>query len=104
MKIVGVFLALPLAFFAWMYWGTVRTERELRPVASAVAGHPVKVDCQGFLSSLVDIQDRPGLDRFECCHEVAFAGDVDVEALPLRGAGVSLRLEPQCVLHRQRHV
>ena len=65
MKIAGVFLALPLAIFGWMYWGTLRTEHELRPIASAVAGHPVQVDCQSWLSSLVDVQAREGEVQFD---------------------------------------
>ena len=69
MKIPGGILALPLALigalFGWLHWSTAHIEGELRPIASAVAGHPVKVDCQGFLSSLVDVQDREGEVRFD---------------------------------------
>ena len=64
MKFAGVFLALPLAFFGWMWWGTIRVEHELRPVASSIAGHPIRVDCQGWLSSLVDVQAREGEVHF----------------------------------------
>jgi hypothetical protein len=65
MRTAGVFLVLPIAFFGWMHWSTIRIEHELRPVASAVAGHPIQVDCQGWLSSLVDIQSREGEVQFD---------------------------------------
>ena len=64
MKFAGVFLALPLAFFGWMYWSNARVESELQPVASAIAGHSIQVDCQGWLSSLVDVQAREGEVQF----------------------------------------
>lgn len=64
MKFAGVFLALPLAFFGWMYWSNARVESELQPVASAIAGRPIQVDCQGWLSSLVDVQAREGEVQF----------------------------------------
>jgi hypothetical protein len=65
MRIVGGFLVLPVALFAWLHWSTSRIESELRPIASAVAGHPIEVDCQGYLSSLVDVQNREGEVRFD---------------------------------------
>ena len=65
MRIAGVFLVLPFAFFGWMHWSTIRVEHELRPVASAVAGHRIQVDCQGWLSSLVDVQSREGEVQFD---------------------------------------
>ena len=65
MRIVGVFLALPIALFGWMYWSTAHIEGELRPVASAVAERPVSVDCQSYLASLVDVQAREGGVRFD---------------------------------------
>ena len=64
MKFAGVFLALPLAFFGWMWWGTIRVEHELRPITSSIAGHPIQVDCQGWLSSLVDVEAREGEVHF----------------------------------------
>ena len=65
MKLVGAFLVLPIAFFGWMYWSTKRIENELRPIPSAVAGHPIQVDCQGYLASLVDVQFREGEVHFD---------------------------------------
>src|SRR5260221_8898511 len=65
MKISGGLLTLLLGLLGWMHWSTAHIEGELRPVASAIAGHPVKVDCQGYIASLVDIQDREGEVRFD---------------------------------------
>lgn len=65
MRFAGVFLALPLALFGWMWWSNARIESELRPVASAIAGHPIQVDCQSWLSSLVDVQAREGEVHFD---------------------------------------
>lgn len=64
-KAVAVVLALVGAVFGWLHWSTAQIDGELRPIASAVAGHPVSVDCQGYLASLVDVQSREGEVQFD---------------------------------------
>jgi hypothetical protein len=59
-KLAAAFLALLVGVFVWLHWRTSRVEAQLRPVASAVAGRQIAVDCQGWLASLVDVQSREG--------------------------------------------
>ena len=60
MKLFAAVVAIPVLLVAWQWWSGVRTESRLRPVASAVAGRGVEVDCQSFWGSLLDAQSRHG--------------------------------------------
>jgi hypothetical protein len=65
MRFVAALVAVPVLLFAWQAWKTHSLEQRLRPVAAGVAGHPVEVDCQSFLGSLVDVQAREGEVQFD---------------------------------------
>jgi hypothetical protein len=64
MKLLAAVLLVPTLALAWLHVRDERLQGRLEPVASAVAGRPVEVDCQGFLASLLDAQARHGEVRF----------------------------------------
>ncbi|MDH4345305.1 MAG: hypothetical protein OEW31_03110 [Thermoleophilia bacterium] len=64
MRALAVVVTVPVALVAWQWWDDRGTERTLAPVASAVAGRPVAVDCQSVWASLVDALPRHGEVRF----------------------------------------
>jgi hypothetical protein len=59
-KLLAAVLAVPVLLVGWQWWSDARTESRLRPVASAIAGRGVEVDCQSFWGSLLDAQSRHG--------------------------------------------
>jgi hypothetical protein len=59
-KLLAVVLAIPTLLVGWQWWSDARTESRLRPVASAIAGRSVEVDCQSFWGNLLDAQARHG--------------------------------------------
>jgi len=59
-KLFAAFLAIPVLVVVWQWWSDVRTESRLRPVASAIAGRDLQLDCQSFWGSLLDAQSRHG--------------------------------------------
>jgi hypothetical protein len=65
MRVLAAVLAVPAVILAWQWWGDTSTERQLAPVASAIAGRKVKVDCQTFWGALIDTQPRNGQVRFD---------------------------------------
>ena len=60
MRILAAFLALPVLVVGWQLWSDHSFEQRLQPVASGVAGRPVRVDCQSFWGGLLDAQGREG--------------------------------------------
>ncbi len=64
MRLVLAVAVLPLALVVWLYHVDSATEGELAPVVSAIAGHPISVDCQSYWGSLLDVQARKGEVRF----------------------------------------
>ena len=65
MRVLAALLLVPTALIAWQWWSDARTEARLRPVASAIAGRQVDVDCQGLWASLIDVQARQGEVLFD---------------------------------------
>jgi hypothetical protein len=65
MRILASVLAVPLVVLAWQWWHDTSTERELAPVASAIAGRDVEIDCQTFWGELIDPLPRHGEVLFE---------------------------------------
>ena len=65
MRTLAVALAIPLALVVWQWWSDRSAERVLAPVASAVAGRDVHVDCQGLWANLIDPLPRHGEVRFD---------------------------------------
>jgi hypothetical protein len=59
-KLLLAALAIPAAVVAWQWWSDARVESRLQPVASAIAGREVEVDCQSFWGHLLDAQSRHG--------------------------------------------
>jgi hypothetical protein len=64
-RLLAVVLLVPTALIAWQWWSDARTEARLTPVASAIAGHDVDVDCQGLWASLLDARARQGEVLFD---------------------------------------
>lgn len=64
MKLLAGLLLLPTLLLGWQHVRDERLQGRLEPVASAVAGRPVAVDCQGFFANLLDAQARHGEVRF----------------------------------------
>src|SRR5262245_40109698 len=65
MRVLASIVAVPVLLFGWIAWSDHSFEHRLQPIASAIAGRPVAVDCQGFLRGLVDVQSREGEVRFD---------------------------------------
>lgn len=65
MRVLAAVLALPAALLVWQWWGDTSTERRLSPVASAIAGRAVQIDCQTLWGALIDTQPRHGEVRFD---------------------------------------
>jgi hypothetical protein len=65
MRFLAATLAVPAVILAWQWWGDTSIERQLSPVASAIAGRKVKVDCQTFWGALIDTQPRNGEVMFD---------------------------------------
>jgi hypothetical protein len=59
-KLIAVVVAVPALLIIWQWWSDARTESRLGPVASAIAGRDVEVDCQSFWGNLLDAQSRHG--------------------------------------------
>jgi hypothetical protein len=60
MRAAAVVLAIPMLLVVWQWWGDRSAEHVLTPVASAVAGRPVEVQCQSLWGALLDVQPRQG--------------------------------------------
>src|SRR5215203_2217043 len=69
MKTLAVLLAIPTLLLGWLHLRDGRIESKLEPVASAIAGRDVSVDCQGYFGSLVEGQARHGEVRFDAAGE-----------------------------------
>lgn len=65
MRTLSVVLAIPLVLVSWQWWSDRSTEHVLSPVASAVSGRHVSIDCQGLWANLVDALPRHGEVRFD---------------------------------------
>ena len=65
MRFLAVVLAIPAVILAWQWWGDTSTERSSTPVASAIAGREVHVDCQTFWGALIDTHPRHGEVMFD---------------------------------------
>lgn len=65
MRLLALVLAVPALVLAWQWWDDRATERRLAPVASAIAGRDVAVDCQTLWGALVDTQRRHGEVLFD---------------------------------------
>jgi hypothetical protein len=59
-KLLAVVLAIPTLLVVWQWWSDARTESRLQPIASAIAGRDVEVDCQSLWGNLLDAQSRHG--------------------------------------------
>lgn len=65
MKALAAVLLVPTLLVGWQHVRDERLQDRLEPVASAVAGRPVEVDCQGIFANLLDAQARHGEVRFD---------------------------------------
>ena len=65
MRALAVVVAIPLALVSWQWWSDRTTERTLKPIASAVAGRDIEVDCQGLWANLIDALPRHGEVSFD---------------------------------------
>ena len=65
MKVLACVLAVPAVVLAWQWWSDTSTERRLAPVASAIAGREVAVDCQTLWGALIDPLPRHGEVLFD---------------------------------------
>jgi hypothetical protein len=115
-KLFAAFLAIPVLVVSWQWWSDMRTESRLRPVASAIAGRDLEVDCQSLWGSLLDAQSRHGevwfgpdgvpearifLTHSTCDRLQEFAGkrhhaELDCLAEIDWNASMPLRLESEC--------
>jgi hypothetical protein len=66
-KVAAVAAVLVVALWAWRHHEHTVLQNKLSAVASELAGRPVHVDCQGFFSEFLDINNRTG--------EVGFSPD-----------------------------
>lgn len=60
MRILAALLAVPALLLGWQWWTDHSTERKLVPIASAIAGREIAVDCQSFWGALIDPLPRHG--------------------------------------------
>ena len=74
MRFLVAVLAVPALLVGWQLWGDRSLERRLEPIASAVAGRSVTVDCQSFWAGLIDVQGREGEVRFDASGAAACPG------------------------------
>src|SRR3954451_5820404 len=65
MRLLAVVLAVPALLVGWLWWSDHSLEKKLQPVATAIAGRDVNVDCQSFWGGLLDAQGREGEVRFD---------------------------------------
>src|SRR4051812_2612565 len=65
MRLLAIVLAVPALLVGWLWWSDHSLEKKLQPVATAIAGRDVKVDCQSFWGGLLDAQGREGEVRFD---------------------------------------
>jgi hypothetical protein len=65
MHLLAIVLAVPALLVGWLWWSDHSLEKKLQPVATAIAGRDVKVDCQSFWGGLLDAQGREGEVRFD---------------------------------------
>jgi hypothetical protein len=65
MRLLACVVAIPVALVGWQWLDDRSTEHTLAPVASAVAGRTVDVDCQSLWANLVDPLPRHGSVRFD---------------------------------------
>jgi hypothetical protein len=63
--VVAAIAVVAAVAWAWERHDRQANERALGRVASALAGRPVEIRCQGFWSAFVDIRNRTGEVRFE---------------------------------------
>jgi hypothetical protein len=64
-KVGAVVLLLVAAVWLWQHQKHAALEHRLSTVATALAGRPVHVHCQGLIASLIDVYDRTGEVRFD---------------------------------------
>jgi hypothetical protein len=64
-KVLAAALLVPTLLVGWLHVRDERLQSKLEPVATAIAGRPVEVDCQGFFANLLDAQARHGEVRFD---------------------------------------
>jgi hypothetical protein len=60
MRLVYSVVVVPALIAGWLWWGDRSIQHRLEPIASAIAGREVHVDCQGFVGALLDAQGREG--------------------------------------------
>ncbi len=65
MKLLAAILAVPAIVLAWQWWSDTSTERTLAPVASAIAGREVAIDCQTVWGAMIDALPRHGEVLFD---------------------------------------
>jgi hypothetical protein len=65
MRLLACVVVVPVALVAWQWLDDRSTERALAPVASAVAGRTVEIDCQSVWGTLLDALPRHGSVRFD---------------------------------------
>ena len=58
-------LAVPVALVCWQWLDDRATEHRLAPIASAVAGRTIEVDCQSLWATLIDPLPRQGSVLFD---------------------------------------
>jgi hypothetical protein len=64
-KVLAAALLLLTLPVGWLHLRDERLQTRLEPIASAIAGRDVEVDCQGFFANLLDAQARHGEVRFD---------------------------------------
>jgi hypothetical protein len=64
-KLLAAILAVPAIALAWQWWSDTSTERTLTPVASAIAGRDVDIDCQSVWMAMIDALPRHGEVLFD---------------------------------------
>jgi hypothetical protein len=64
-KLLAAVLVVPAIVLAWQWWSDTSTERMLTPVASAIAGREVAIDCQTIWGALIDPLPRHGEVMFD---------------------------------------
>jgi hypothetical protein len=63
-RTLAVIAVLTAGLWTWSHFRHRADEHALARVATEIVGRPVGVHCQGFVSSLLDINDRTGEVRF----------------------------------------
>ena len=65
MRLLAVIVAIPVLFAGWQWWSDRAIDQRLQPIARAVSGRHVTVDCQSFWGNLLDAQGREGEVQFD---------------------------------------